>query len=410
MDDAEDAGEVLFADDPSNPGLQLGAALGGTSPLRDKLVVADAYSPLVGLGAWIEQLIAESTGKQGTGVLPIIVADGEPELSRDADDVLVTEIVDADADESSSVDGDEADTVVSPHVIRTGGSLGSQFLLWETATAVAGSLLSLNPFDQPDVESAKNAARGLLDGGLPEPEKAAVDGAVEIRSSGSDSLLSEDSPGLTAALKALLEQIPASGYLAVMAYADRTSEKSSKRSVRSSRPPPGGPSASGGDPASCTPRDSFTRADPTWAPSFRSQPPPTLTLTSPTGPSASASSSRHRLKATPRCSLVMECPSCSSTSLTAGQESPSCSRQLRHYEHSRRRTDTRERTRQHTGLPCAVVMFGVTGDLARKKLLPAIYDLANRGLLPPGFSLVGYGRRGWSHEDFADEVETHVRA
>ncbi|WP_146341573.1 glucose-6-phosphate isomerase [Nesterenkonia sp. NBAIMH1] len=226
VDDAEDAGEVLFADDPSNPGLQLGAALGGTSPLRDKLVVADAGSPLVGLGAWIEQLIAESTGKQGTGVLPIIVADGEPELSRDADDVLVTEIVDADADESSSVDGDEADTVVSPHVIRTGGSLGSQFLLWETATAVAGSLLSLNPFDQPDVESAKNAARGLLDGGLPEPEKAAVDGAVEIRSSGSDSLLSEDSPGLTAALKALLEQIPASGYLAVMAYADRTSEKS----------------------------------------------------------------------------------------------------------------------------------------------------------------------------------------
>ena len=43
--------------------------------------------------------------------------------------------------------------------------------------------------------------------------------------------------------------------------------------------------------------------------------------------------------------------------------------------------------------PCALVMFGVTGDLAQKKLLPAIYDLANRGLLPPGFALVGYGRQ-----------------
>nr|WP_281289241.1 glucose-6-phosphate dehydrogenase [Nesterenkonia populi] len=60
--------------------------------------------------------------------------------------------------------------------------------------------------------------------------------------------------------------------------------------------------------------------------------------------------------------------------------------------------------------PCAVVMFGVTGDLARKKLLPAVYDLANRGLLPKGFSLVGYGRRNWTHQQFAEEVEAHVRA
>ena len=58
-------------------------------------------------------------------------------------------------------------------------------------------------------------------------------------------------------------------------------------------------------------------------------------------------------------------------------------------------------------------MFGVTGDLARKKLLPAIYDLANRGLLPPGFSLVGFARRDWEDEDFAqvtyDAVEQHAR-
>ncbi|WP_300343323.1 glucose-6-phosphate dehydrogenase [Nesterenkonia sp.] len=57
-----------------------------------------------------------------------------------------------------------------------------------------------------------------------------------------------------------------------------------------------------------------------------------------------------------------------------------------------------------------MVMFGVTGDLARKKLLPALYDLANRQLLPEGFSLVGFGRRPWSHEDFADEVRDHIQA
>lgn len=59
--------------------------------------------------------------------------------------------------------------------------------------------------------------------------------------------------------------------------------------------------------------------------------------------------------------------------------------------------------------PCAVVLFGVTGDLARKKIMPAIYDLANRGLLPPGFGLVGFARREWADEDFAQEVHDSVR-
>ena len=57
-----------------------------------------------------------------------------------------------------------------------------------------------------------------------------------------------------------------------------------------------------------------------------------------------------------------------------------------------------------------MVIFGVTGDLARKKLLPAIYDLANRGLLPAGFTLVGYGRRDWSKADFEDYIKEAVKA
>ena len=75
--------------------------------------------------------------------------------------------------------------------------------------------------------------------------------------------------------------------------------------------------------------------------------------------------------------------------------------------------DPRDRRIPRVAGPCVMVMFGVTGDLARKKLLPAIYDLANRGLLPPGFSLVGFARRDWADEDFAqvtyDAVKQHAR-
>src|SRR3954447_20038600 len=59
--------------------------------------------------------------------------------------------------------------------------------------------------------------------------------------------------------------------------------------------------------------------------------------------------------------------------------------------------------------PSGLVIFGVTGDLSRKKLMPAVYDLANRGLLPPGFSLVGFARRDWEDEDFAQIVHDSVR-
>ncbi|MDZ5078006.1 glucose-6-phosphate isomerase [Nesterenkonia sp. HG001] len=220
LDDAEEAFTVLTGDDDANPGLQLASAIGGTQPLRNKLVITDAGSPLVGLGAWIEQLIAESTGKEGTGVLPVIVSDGEPELTSELDDVLVVQIIDPDVEEGSSVDGDAADTVVTPHVVRTGGSLGAQFVLWEVATAVAGALLGINPFDQPDVESAKTAARGLLDTPAPEAGEAVVDGSVEIRADGG-AATGED---LVSALRALLGQVPSEGYLAVMAYLDRTTE------------------------------------------------------------------------------------------------------------------------------------------------------------------------------------------
>src|SRR5687768_18608744 len=75
--------------------------------------------------------------------------------------------------------------------------------------------------------------------------------------------------------------------------------------------------------------------------------------------------------------------------------------------------DPRDKRLPRIAGPCGLVIFGVTGDLSRKKLMPAVYDLANRGLLPPGFALVGFARRDWEDQDFAqvvyDAVKQHAR-
>jgi glucose-6-phosphate isomerase len=207
LDEAASVTDVLSADSESNPALVLGAALGGTAG-RDKVVLVDEGSGLVGFGDWAEQLIAESTGKEGTGLLPVVVgSDADEEVARTAGDELVVHLV------GSPDARAEADGVV------TCGSLGAQMQLWETATAVAGRLLRINPFDQPDVESAKAAARGLLDS-TPGPDPAALtDGAIEVRAT--PGLLDgvSDAAGAVDALLARLD--PERGYLAVMAYLDR---------------------------------------------------------------------------------------------------------------------------------------------------------------------------------------------
>src|SRR5699024_3062104 len=97
------------------------------------------------------------------------------------------------------------------------GSLGSQLLVWEFAVAVAGRILGINPFDQPDVESAKAAARSLLDA-RPEPVAPDfVEDKIEVRSA-----LTPDASNLEEAVTALFDQVSAEGYLAVHGYVDRT--------------------------------------------------------------------------------------------------------------------------------------------------------------------------------------------
>lgn len=219
LQEAAQAGQVLSRDEPGNPALQLGAALGGTDPRRDKVVLVPDTSPVVGLGDWAEQLVAESTGKQGTGLLPVVVGGPHaPEVGAGAPDVLVVRLTGA---PPAAGQPDDDQHAPDQHV-RVWGTLGGQLLTWEYATAVAGRLLGINPFDQPDVESAKVAARGLLDA-RPDPVPAqVVDGSVELRAT----------PGLLTGVRTLAEAVgalvaqldPTCGYLAVMAYLDREAD------------------------------------------------------------------------------------------------------------------------------------------------------------------------------------------
>ena len=221
LDEAGVVADLLADDGEGNPALVLGAVLGGTRPLRDKVVFVDEGCGIVGFADWAEQLVAESTGKDGTGLLPVVVEEpSAPEIVSAADDALVVRLVPV---QDAAEVADEAEAGAAPDggsgaEVTVSGPLGAQFLLWEYATAVAGRLLGINPFDQPDVERAKKAARGLLDA-QPVPAPAdLVDGVVEIR--GTPGLLDgvTDLPG---ALEALLARLSPNGYVGVMAYLDR---------------------------------------------------------------------------------------------------------------------------------------------------------------------------------------------
>jgi glucose-6-phosphate isomerase len=226
LDEAEAVADLLAEDADGNPALVLGAALGGTDPLRDKVVLVDDGSPLVGFADWAEQLIAESTGKHGTGLLPVVVGGpGSPEVGSGAADLLPVRLVAGTDDDLAPDDADGAPAADheagSPTEVTVAGSLGAQLLLWEAATAVAGRLLGINPFDQPDVESAKKAARGLLDSPT-RSDPAFVDSGIEVR--GTPGLL-DGVDDLEGAITALVDRLdPRRGYLAVMAYLDRAAD------------------------------------------------------------------------------------------------------------------------------------------------------------------------------------------
>ncbi|MCD4525875.1 glucose-6-phosphate isomerase [Nocardioides sp. cx-173] len=214
LDEAEAIRPALEADSPDNPGLRLGALLGAANLAgADKLVLANAGAPFAGFGDWAEQLVAESTGKDGRGILPVVVdsIDSPGFAPSTPDEVLVTIGPERVFERVRPASGWGA---------AVDAALGAQMLLWEYATAVAGRVIGINPFDQPDVESAKAAAREMLDGGGNQPTPVFVDGAVTVYAS--PGWLPEGTDTVAGAVDALLAELdPRTGYVAVQAYLDR---------------------------------------------------------------------------------------------------------------------------------------------------------------------------------------------
>ena len=214
LDEAAAIQPHLERDDADNPGLRLGALLGVANTTGvDKVVLGDDDSGIPGFGDWAEQLIAESTGKDDKGILPVVVPSLDaPNFDPSTpDEVLVTIGAGAPPESASGW----AASVTAP--------LGAQLLLWEYATVVAGRIIGINPFDQPDVESAKQAARDMLEGGSSTPSPAFADGPVEVHAT--EGLLTDEKT-VADAVQALLGQLDDErGYLAVMAYLDRAGDR-----------------------------------------------------------------------------------------------------------------------------------------------------------------------------------------
>lgn len=220
----------VTADPRQHPGLQLGAVMGALathelSP-RDKLTLVTSPS-LASFGAWAEQLIAESTGKGGVGILPI---EGEPAdlLQNHYRDDRLCIYLRLDDDDNDQADALVTELSAREHPViglrlRDPYDLGAEFFRWEFATAIAGAMLGINPFDQPNVEAAKAQARASLKayqerGTLPEPEVTAQEPPLSAYG------MAEGPSTVVASLKQLLQQRDNRTYLAIMAYLERNAE------------------------------------------------------------------------------------------------------------------------------------------------------------------------------------------
>lgn len=196
LSEAADAADALRADDSGNPALRLAGALVAALPQRYLFGCFESRVQGIGLPDWVEQLVAESTGKDGRGLLPIALDPGSPEVhGRLPETMLLVEL---------SPDAGLEEVPVG--TVAVAGPLGAQFLLWEVATAAIGYLIGVNPFDQPDVEAAKVAARAALG------------------SAGSDSALATEEVPTADRVAELRGALDPEGYLVIQAYLDRETE------------------------------------------------------------------------------------------------------------------------------------------------------------------------------------------
>jgi transaldolase/glucose-6-phosphate isomerase len=216
----------------ANPGFILGAAIGAAARAgRDKLTLV-ASDAIAGIGAWLEQLIAESTGKQGLGVVPL---DGEPLGAPGvygADRVFAyLRLADAE-DSARDAAVDALETAGHPVVRITLADpwcLFQEFLRWEVATAVAGAVIGIDPFDQPDVEASKIKTRALTDayektGKLETPAPlVAADGLTLFTDAVNAAALgaAAKAPTTEAWLGAHFARVGPGDYVGLLAYIDR---------------------------------------------------------------------------------------------------------------------------------------------------------------------------------------------
>jgi transaldolase/glucose-6-phosphate isomerase len=215
-----------------NPGVWLGVVLGAlANQKRDKVTIL-ASPPVATLGYWLEQLLAESTGKEGKGILPV---EGEPLGAPESygdDRVFVYLRTDDEVDETQESAVAAFEAAGHPVVrlaLRDEYDLGQEFFRWEFATAVAGSLLGVNPFDQPNVQEAKDATERLLQEYsrtrvLPQPRAILQTETrnVSIVAEGEQSGRMRGAISLQAAFEAFAQQARPGDYLALLAYLPET--------------------------------------------------------------------------------------------------------------------------------------------------------------------------------------------
>lgn len=208
-----------------NPGVMLGAALGELALQgRDKLTLVTPSS-IAMFGVWLEQLIAESTGKEGKGVLPVA---GEPLGSPSVyGDDRVFVVLDLDGETDTAVEARLAALFEAGHpIIRLSvgspAGLGAEFFRWEVATATIGAVLAINPFDQPNVQESKDITNRLLavvreTGSLPPSEPGGSAGLLDFYAP-------EAAPAGSGSLVALLDTVAAGDYVALQAYLTESDE------------------------------------------------------------------------------------------------------------------------------------------------------------------------------------------
>jgi transaldolase/glucose-6-phosphate isomerase len=218
-----------------NPGVVLGAILGVAATRgRDKVTIV-ASPGIHDLGAWLEQLIAESTGKNGKGLIPVDREALGPPQAYGADRIFVYLRLQTGPDPSQDTAMEVLERAGLPVVriaVDEAYDLGEEFFRWEIATAVAGSILGINPFNQPDVEASKIATRKLTaeyerTGTLPVETPLLEDAGLRLfADAGNAGALSAAgvSRSLDACLRAHLDRLRAGDYFAVLAYLEMSAD------------------------------------------------------------------------------------------------------------------------------------------------------------------------------------------